>query len=73
MANVKLIFQSSHDSVSEDELSCFVNSSGFILVCVNSRGEYPEQGRSIELDRSTAIKLSKVLRTCISELEVTNE
>ena len=64
MANVKLIFQGAEVSKTDDyELECFVNQFNDIAISIDDQ-ESP--ANIISLDISTAIKLSKVLRTEIN-------
>ncbi|AGO48519.1 hypothetical protein Phi18:3_gp007 [Cellulophaga phage phi18:3] len=68
MANVKLIFQGTESTGTEDsELECYANSENEITLsikdCVN------EHNSAISLDVSTAIKFSKVLRSAINEVK----
>ena len=66
MANVKLIFKGSEESkfTKNTELECFVNTKNEITISINDgHDEYPSV---ISLDESTAIKLSKTLRTHIN-------
>ena len=66
MANVKLIFQGTKKSnTSGTELECFWNKQNEVTISINDNGDlYPTM---ISLDVSTAIKLSKTLRTAINE------
>ena len=64
MANVKLIFQGTEVSKTDDyELECYVNQFNDISISIDDQ-ESP--ANIISLDISTAIKLSKVLRTEIN-------
>lgn len=71
MANVKLIFYSTESSGFQTELSCSVNKDTEVYIDITSRddngGECNYTG--ICLDKSTAIKLSKILKTAINEIE----
>lgn len=70
MANVKLIFQGTEVSGTDDyELECFVNQYNDIAISISDK-ESP--ATIISLDISTAIKLSKVLRTEINTAKEVN-
>jgi len=67
MANIKLSFLGTEKTnTQENELECFINAKDEITISINSGEYYPA---IISLDVSTAIKLSKVLRSNISELK----
>ena len=67
MANVKLIFSGADNSGLEDvELTCFVNTQDNIFIGI----EEPSAPMVfITLDKSTAIKFAKTLRTEINKLQ----
>ncbi len=63
MANYKIVFQGTPESNTENhELQCFCNDKGEIYIEIESDGVF----QFICLDISTAIKLSKTLRTHIN-------
>ena len=62
MANYKIVFQGTECSETEHhELQCYFNEAGEIYLSIESDGI-----QHICLDISTAIKLSKTLRTHIN-------
>ena len=62
MANYKIVFHGTERSkTNKTELECFVNTDGEIFISLEDN--YPQH---ICLDVSTAIKLSKTLRTNIN-------
>lgn len=70
MAKYKTVFFSSEYSKLESELECFCNTKGEIFISINDE-DTPMQ--YVVLDVSTAIKLSKTLRTEINKAkEVSN-
>lgn len=67
MANVKLIFQGTERSKSEDhDLQCYLNGENEIFICIDMDGMLRSY---ICLDKSTAIKLAKTIRTEINQME----
>jgi hypothetical protein len=67
MANVKLIFSGTEESEShEHKLCCFVNTNNEIYLQLEIEGFTPH---FICLDKSTAIKLAKTLRTEINKIK----
>ena len=65
MANVKLIFQGSNDSLTnKTEMQCYANDSKNIYIDIKEENGYHPS--FICLDVSTAIKLAKTLRTQIN-------
>ena len=66
MSNHKLIFYGVADT-QEHELQCFLNSDEKIYISVFMGEPYPES--YIILDKSTAIKFAKTLRTEINKIE----
>jgi len=65
MANVKLVFYGTERSeTNEAELECFINAYNEIFICVQDNYQ-----QNICLDKSTAIKLAKTLRTEINKME----
>ena len=60
MANTKIIFYDNDDT----ELECFVNHEGRLYLSIEG-----DMSQHITLDKSTAIKFSKTLRTEISKME----
>ena len=70
MANVKLIFYGSDLSETNDtELKCFFNTKNEIFIELEMAGFEPSY---ICLDKSTAIKFAKTLRTEINKIEEVN-
>ena len=66
MANVKLIFLGSDLSETQDhELRCFMNTNNEVYIEINIEG-FPSH--FICLDKSTAIRFSKTLRTEINKI-----
>jgi hypothetical protein len=70
MANCKIVFLGTERSKTDDtELECFVNGSGEIFIEIKESGHMSGYGlQFICLDKSTAIKFSKALRTEISKI-----
>ena len=67
MANVKLTFLGTKISETEDHsLECFVNSNNEIYIEIDIK-EYPPS--FICLDKSTAIKFAKTIRTEINKIK----
>jgi len=67
MANVRLIFQGTELSETQDfELQCFLNTKNEIFVSIDM-GDSP--AAFICLDKSTAIRFAKTLRTEINKIE----
>lgn len=65
MANVKLTFLGTERSNTEQaELECFASEDEEIVITINDN--YPQV---ICLDKSTAIRLAKTLRTEINKIE----
>jgi hypothetical protein len=72
MANIKLVFQGTEESSTEKtELECFLNSYGnqitISLIDTSCGQDYNTQ--FISLDKSTAIKFAKTLRTEINKIQ----
>lgn len=67
MSNIKTVFMGAENSETENhELQCFANIHDQLYIVI----EMPELPSSfICLDRSTAIKLSKILKAEIAKLE----
>jgi hypothetical protein len=66
MANVKLIFSGSEISrTQESELQCYVNSNNEIYISLSNDNDEPNV---ICLDKSTAIRFAKTLRTEINKI-----
>ena len=65
MANVKTVFFSSENDNMETELQCFFNANNEIFISIDD-GDRPPS--FICLDKSTSIKLVKVLKTEISKI-----
>lgn len=69
MGNFKIIFEDCSDIGSS--LECFLTDRGFILINVGDiTSPDPRESNIITLDRPTAVKLVKVLKTEISKMEV---
>ena len=63
MANVKLIFNGTRSSETHDvNLECFIIDSNEIFISIDEQNH-------ICLDKSTAIKLAKTLRTEINKMQ----
>jgi len=71
MANVKLVFYGTESSETDHvELCCYVNQDNQIYIALGNSGErYDYTSAGICLDKSTAIKLAKTLRTEINKIE----
>jgi len=68
MANVKLMFYGTEKSeTDENKLECFLNTSNDIFICISMEGFVDSY---VCLDKSTAIKFAKTLRTEINKMEV---
>tara|TARA_R110000764_G_scaffold72464_2_gene148605 strand:+ start:3694 stop:3894 length:201 start_codon:yes stop_codon:yes gene_type:complete len=66
MANIKLLFYGTESSQSEDtKLQCYVNDQDEIFIDIDDGSSYPQW---LCLDKSTAIKLAKTLRTEINKI-----
>ena len=66
MARFREILYGSEQSNTEDyELQCYLNSYDEIFITIDCGGRYEEH---IVLDKSTAIKLSKILRREINKI-----
>lgn len=63
---VKLVFQSSEKSEVDTEMVCHYNDNNEIYICLENQHD---TFQFICLDKSTAIKFSKVLRTEIAKIE----
>ena len=66
MANTKLIFYGCCESTYEHELECYLTSENNIIVSIEM-DDYPPS--FITLDKSTAIKFAKTLRTEINKIQ----
>lgn len=68
MANIKILFNGTENSeTQEHKLECFANSNNEIYIEIDSGcNEVPD---FICLDKSTAIKFSKTLRTEINKIK----
>ena len=66
MANFSLVF---HGTDQETCAECYVNTSNEITLEVYYDKDSPYHSQVISLDKSTAIKLAKTLRTEINKLE----
>ena len=70
MANIKLSFLGTDDS--KTELQCYLNTHNEIFITINPNELHYGNYNYICLDKSTAIKLSKTLRTEINKMEDVN-
>jgi len=71
MANIKLIFQGTECTKTQDtELECFVNFKDEVTISIKDGNNYPSL---ISLDVSTAIKFAKTLRSVINEAKEVND
>lgn len=66
MANTKLIFYGCCESTFDSELECFATNKNEIIVSIEMN-DYPPS--FITLDKSTAIKFAKTLRTEINKIQ----
>jgi hypothetical protein len=66
MANVSLVF---HGTDNETKAECYLNNDNEITLEVYYDKESPYYSQLISLDKSTAIKLAKTLRTEINKIE----
>jgi hypothetical protein len=66
MAKVKLIFYGTEGYTVDHELECFCNADGEIYISIDT-GDIPPSW--ICLDKSTAIKFAKTIRTEINKIE----
>jgi len=72
MANYKTVFLGTEESSTDNmELECFVNEDGEIAICIDEKDYYdPVYARTkICLDKSTAIKFAKSLRSSINLID----
>lgn len=65
MANVRLIFFGENN----EELECFLNANQEITLLISRENDYDLEKRYISLDKPTAVRLVKTLRTIISQME----
>jgi len=73
MANVKLIFSGTEKSETENhELVCYLNQQNEIYINININSDDIYYQGFICLDKSTAIKFAKTLRTEINKMEDVN-
>lgn len=71
MSNIKITFLSTERSKLNSELQCYLNIFNEIFICIeDSKKDFPAS--VICLDKQTAIKLAKTLRTEINKMEDTN-
>jgi len=63
---VRVVFESTKRDDVQTEMECFANSHNEIYLIIDNEGFMPSH---ICLDKSTAIKFSKTLRTEISKLK----
>ncbi len=69
MANIKIAFLGTEESkTNSHELECFINSKNHIYIGITT-GDDEYYNSWICLDKSTAIKLAKTLRTEINKLD----
>ena len=66
MANTKIIFLPTESSGCDTELVCYHNTNNEIFIAIDGPDDYI--GAFIALDKPTAIKFAKTLRTEINEL-----
>lgn len=67
MANIRLIFQGTEESHTDrTDLQCYVNTVNEIFIEIHELDERPSH---ICLDKSTAIRLAKTLRTEINKIQ----
>jgi len=66
MANFSLVF---HGTDHETKAECYINTSNEITLEVYYDQDSPLHSQLISLDKSTAIKLAKTLRTEINKIE----
>jgi len=66
--SVKLIFKSSDKSGVDSEMECFCNDQNEIFISILDSENIRIDSPYICLDKSTAIKFSKVLRSEISKI-----
>ena len=70
MADIDLIFNGSFKSQTETKLQCYLNTSDEIYIEIYSgHGVDLDEHQCIVLDKSTAIKLAKTLRTEINKIQ----
>lgn len=65
MANVRLIFFGDN----EEQLECFLNTKDEITLLIGYDEDHLAEKRSISLDKPTAVRLVKTLKTIISQME----
>lgn len=65
MANYSLVF---HGTDNETKAECYLNQSNEITLEVYYDKDSPHYSQLISLDKSTAIKLAKTLRTEINKI-----
>lgn len=70
MANVELNFLTSEIGDYQTKLKCYLNDSNKIFIQISNIND--NEWEWITLDKSTAIKLAKTLRTEINKMEVEN-
>lgn len=69
MANCKLVFIGDGVGTFDMELQCYSNTRNQVFIQINEPDDHYGVGcKFICLDKSTAIKFSKALRTAISEI-----
>ena len=72
MANISVIFNSTSTGLLNPKLECYLNNSNevFLKIYCGDGDDYEnKEMQCITLDKSTAIKLVKVLRTEISKIK----
>ena len=65
MANVRLIFFGDND----EHLECYLNLRDEITIEIGRKDDHDLEKRLISLDKPTAIRLVKTLKTIISQME----
>jgi len=69
MAKVSYVFHSSEISELDTKAECFLNTLGEIVIQLYTDKDDPYYCQLIALDKSTAIKFAKTLRTEINKIE----
>jgi len=65
MANVRLIFFGDND----EQLECYLNLKDEITIEIGEKDDHELEKRLISLDKPTAVRLVKTLKTIISQME----
>ena len=69
MANTKIIFLPTERSGCDTELVCYHNTNNEIFISIKVPGGTFDDEQTIVLDKSTAIRFAKTLRTEINKLQ----